>query len=48
MRKAALFAAEESNEIAISDKHLDEALYELVDLRGVLAQNLLGVGKAFN
>jgi ATPase family associated with various cellular activities (AAA) len=48
LRKAALFAAEEGEEIVINDKHLDEALYELVDLGGVLAQNLLGAGKAFS
>jgi hypothetical protein len=48
MRKAALFAADEGNEILICDRHLDEALYELVELGGELTHSILGAGKAFS
>ncbi|WP_414584536.1 AAA family ATPase [Scytonema sp. PCC 10023] len=48
MRKAALFAADEGNEMLICDRHLDEALYELVELGGELTHSILGAGKAFS
>lgn len=48
VRKAALFAADECQEILISDRHLDEALYELVELGGELTHSILGAGKAFS
>jgi hypothetical protein len=47
MRKAALFAADEANEIAIEDRHMDEALHELVVEGGELTKSLLGAGRAF-
>jgi hypothetical protein len=43
MRKAALFAADESGEAVVTDKHLDEALHELVVDGGELTKSLLGV-----
>jgi hypothetical protein len=42
LRKAALFAADEGNEIAVEDRHLDEALHELVVQGGELTKSLLG------
>ncbi|PLZ85161.1 hypothetical protein CEN44_22890 [Fischerella muscicola CCMEE 5323] len=48
MRKAALFAADEGQEILICDRHLDEALYELVELGGELTHSILGAGEAFS
>ena len=44
MRKAALFAADEKDEIAIEDRHIDEALHELVVDGGELTKSLLGMG----
>jgi ATP-dependent 26S proteasome regulatory subunit len=44
MRKAALFAADEKNEIEIEDRHIDEALHELVIDGGELTKTLLGMG----
>jgi hypothetical protein len=41
MRKAALFAADESSE-SIGDRHLDEAIHELVVEGGTLTRSLLG------
>ncbi len=41
MRKAALFAADESSD-SIQDRHLDEAIHELVVVGGTLTQSLLG------
>ena len=41
MRKAALFAADEASE-SIHDRHLDEAIHELVVEGGALTQSLLG------
>jgi ATP-dependent 26S proteasome regulatory subunit len=41
MRKAALFAADESSD-SIEHRHLDEALHELVVEGGTLTQSLLG------
>jgi ATP-dependent 26S proteasome regulatory subunit len=43
MRKAALFAADESS-AGVEDRHLDEALHELVVEGGALTQSLLGFG----
>ena len=45
MRKAALFAADESSE-NVGDRHLDAAIHELVVEGGSLTQNLLGFGFA--
>lgn len=42
MRKAALFAAPEGEPIVIKDKHLDEAMHELLLAGGSLTKNLLG------
>ena len=42
MRKAALFAADESAEAVVQDRHLDEALHELVVDGGELTKSLLG------
>ncbi len=42
MRKAALFAAPEGDPIVVKDKHLDEALHELVIVGGSLTKSLLG------
>jgi hypothetical protein len=41
MRKAALFAADESNS-SVEDRHLDEAIHELVVEGGLLTQSFLG------
>ena len=43
MRKAALFAADESSD-SVEDKHLDESMHELVAEGGSLTQRLLGFG----
>jgi len=43
MRKAALFAVDESND-SVEDRHLDEAIHELVVEGGSLTRNLLGYG----
>ena len=45
MRKAALFAADESSD-RVEDEHLDEAVHELVVEGGSLTQKLLGFGSA--
>jgi hypothetical protein len=45
MRKAALFAADESSN-RVEDKHLDEAVHELLVEGGSLTQKLLGFGSA--
>lgn len=42
MRKAALFAAPEGEPIVVEDRHLDEAMHELVVAGGKLTRNLLG------
>lgn len=50
MRKAALFAADESSEseaIVVEDHHMDEALKELVFEGGELTKRLLGASRAF-
>jgi hypothetical protein len=41
-RKAAIFAAPEGSPIAIEDKHLDDALHELVFVGGAMTKALLG------
>ena len=55
VRKAALFAADSGDEmlndvdaerLVVRHHHLDEALYELVELGGELTKNILGAGKA--
>jgi hypothetical protein len=47
MRKAALFAADESSD-TVEDRHLDEAIHELVVEGGSLTQSLLGFASAKN
>lgn len=42
MRKAALFAAPDGDPIVVKDKHIDEALHELVIVGGSLTKSLLG------
>ncbi len=42
LRRAALFAAEDAAEIVVSDRHLDEALHDLVVQGGELTKSLLG------
>jgi hypothetical protein len=44
LRKAAIFAAEENGheELIVRDRHLDEALSELLVAGGPLTQSLLG------
>jgi ATP-dependent 26S proteasome regulatory subunit len=48
MRKAALFAADESDEMIVEDRHLEEALRELVFEGGELTKRLLGASRAFS
>jgi hypothetical protein len=48
MRRAALFSAEESpggggEPLGVEDRHIEEALHELVVQGGQLTQSLLGV-----
>jgi ATP-dependent 26S proteasome regulatory subunit len=43
MRKAALFAADEKDEIEVEDCHLNEALHELIIDGGELTKTLLGM-----
>jgi AAA+ superfamily predicted ATPase len=47
MRKAALFAADESDEMVVEDRHIEEALRELVFDGGELTKRLLGASRAF-
>jgi hypothetical protein len=42
MRRAALFAADEGHQISVEDRHIDEALHELVVQGGELTKSLLG------
>jgi hypothetical protein len=42
LRKAALFAADEGDELVVRDRHLDEALHDLVVEGGELTRSLLG------
>ncbi|MFM7930178.1 MAG: AAA family ATPase, partial [Pirellula sp.] len=47
LRKAAVFAAIESNgELVVNDKHIDEALAELLVAGGTLTQSLLGAQRS--
>jgi hypothetical protein len=46
MRRAALFAADEGAEIAVEDRHVDQALHELVVQGGELTKSLLGAKAA--
>jgi hypothetical protein len=45
LRKSAVFAAEESDELVVRDHHMDEALAELVVIGGALTQKLLGAAE---
>ena len=47
MRKAALFAADESDHMIVEDRHIEEALRELVFEGGELTKRLLGASRAF-
>src|SRR6266700_2757549 len=47
MRKAALFAADESDDMIVEDRHIEEALQELVFEGGELTKRLLGASRAF-
>jgi hypothetical protein len=42
MRRAALFAADEGAKVAVEDRHVDEALHELIVQGGDLTRSLLG------
>ena len=42
LRKAALYAADDRGELEIREKHLDEALHELIVSGGALTRSLLG------
>ena len=44
--KAALFAADESDDMIVEDRHIEEALRELVFEGGELTKRLLGFGLA--
>ena len=43
LRRAALFAAEEGGEFVVEDRHLEEALRELVICGDELTKSLLGM-----
>lgn len=47
MRKAALFAADELGDIVVEDRHIEDALKELVLEGGELTKRLLGASRAF-
>jgi len=47
MRKAALFTADESDDMIVEDRHIEEALRELVFDGGELTKRLLGASRAF-
>lgn len=42
IRKAALFAAADSDPIVVEDRHLDEAIHEMIIVGGTLTKSLLG------
>jgi cell division protease FtsH len=44
LRRAALFAADETSEARVESRHVDEALHELVVQGGELTRSLLGAG----
>ena len=46
MRRAALFAADEGGEVGVEDRHVDQALHELVVQGGELTKSLLGAKAA--
>jgi hypothetical protein len=46
MRKAALLAADDGDGLVVCDRHLDEALHELLLEGGTLTRSLLGAGPA--
>jgi hypothetical protein len=47
LRKAALFAADSGSTIVVDDRHVEEALHELVVEGGTLTKSLLGASQAF-
>lgn len=47
LRKAALFAADEGDGIVVEDRHIEDALRELVFEGGELTKRLLGASRAF-
>ena len=47
MRKAALFAADEDDDMLVEDRHVSAALRELVVEGGEITKRLLGAGSAF-
>jgi hypothetical protein len=47
LRKAALFAADDGEALIVEDRHLDEALHELVVMGGDLTKSLLGFRLGF-
>jgi hypothetical protein len=47
LRKAALFAADEGDDMTVEDCHIEETLRELVFEGGELTKRLLGAGRAF-
>ncbi len=46
LRKAALFAADEGEELEVKDRHFDDALHEMVVQGGDLTKSLLGASRA--
>ncbi len=48
LRKAALFAADDGAAITIEDRHLDEALHEMVVEGGDLTKSLLGAARSMD
>jgi hypothetical protein len=48
MRRSALLAADESEQIVVTEHHITEALHELVFDGGALTKQLLGAGSAFS
>jgi hypothetical protein len=46
LRRAALFAADEGGEVGVDDRHIDQALHELVFQGGELTKSLLGAKEA--
>jgi AAA+ superfamily predicted ATPase len=47
IRKAALFAADEREDLIVEDHHIEEALRELLLEGGELTKRLLGATRAF-
>jgi ATP-dependent 26S proteasome regulatory subunit len=47
LRKAALGAADDGGDLVVEDRHIQEAMHELVVVGGALTQQLLGAGSAF-